>query len=142
MKGYGVAGGFLRETPVSVLRWQGTHKAWSVLSGGFAGKPTVLVTHFGSYIRAAGIQFEFPALLICKKETGIEAQCNSQRQFSQLKSDKFCKNNSHNSCFAPVSTTHTNYFAIFSLILFSHFLLGLIYDRYCRGIPKVLSPPS
>jgi hypothetical protein len=76
VKGYGVAGGFLRETPVSVLRWQGTHKARSVLSGQFAGTPAVLVTHFGSYIRAAGIQFEIPALLNCKKETEIEAQCN------------------------------------------------------------------
>lgn len=77
MKGCGVVRGFLRETPVSVLRWQGTHKAWSVLSGEFAGTPTVLVTHFGSYIRAAEIRFEIAAPLNCKKETGIEAQCNS-----------------------------------------------------------------
>jgi hypothetical protein len=77
VKGYGVVGGFLRETPVSVLRWQGTHKAWSVLRGEFAGKPTVLVTHFGSYIRAAEIQFEIPTLLNCKKETGIEAKYNN-----------------------------------------------------------------
>lgn len=74
MKGYGVAGGFLRETPVSVLGWQGTHKAWSVLSGEFAGRPVVLVTHFGSYIGAAEIPFEMPALLNCKKETTIEMQ--------------------------------------------------------------------
>ena len=77
MKGYGVAGGFLRETPVSVLRWQGTHKAWSILSGGFAGTPTVLVTHFGSYTRAVEIPFEIPALLNCTKETGKETQCSS-----------------------------------------------------------------
>jgi len=77
VKGCGVAGGFLRETPVLVLRWQGTHKAWSVLSGGFAGTPTVLVTHFGSYIRAVEIPFGIPALLNCKKETGKKAQCKS-----------------------------------------------------------------
>jgi hypothetical protein len=77
VKGYGVACGFLRETPVSVLRWQGTHKAWSVLRGEFAGTPTVLVTHFGSYIRAVEIPLEIPALLNCRQETGIEARCNN-----------------------------------------------------------------
>lgn len=84
VKGCGVAGGFLRETPVSVLRWQGTHKAWNVLRGQFAGTPTVLVTHFGSYIRAVEIPFETPApaLLYCKKENGTEAQCSNWRQFS------------------------------------------------------------
>jgi len=81
VKGYGVAVGSLREPPVSVLRWQGIHKAWSVLSGEFAGKPTVLVTPFGSYVRAVEIPFEISALLKCKKETGIEAQCNNERQF-------------------------------------------------------------
>lgn len=49
MKGYGVAGGFLRETPVSVFGWQGNHKAWSVLSGEFAGTPAVLVTLWHLY---------------------------------------------------------------------------------------------
>jgi hypothetical protein len=82
VKGYGVAGGLLRETPVSVLRWQGNHKAWSVLRGQFGGTPTVLVTHFGSYIKAVEILSEIPALLYCKKETGIEPQYNNRRQFS------------------------------------------------------------